>query len=95
MCICEAAQHNWTYNGISGIRSNLLGTGLMLPLVVCVILFVAGSAFVIWEFLKELLKKQLRNTNPPRAMPAAGLWLMGKSLAELAAGKRRKIKSFF
>ncbi len=57
MCICEAAQHNWTYNGIRGIRSNLLGTGLMLPLVVCVILFVAGSAFVIWELLKELLKK--------------------------------------
>ncbi len=57
MCVCEAEQHNWTYNGIAGIRSNLLGTGLMLPLVVCVILFVAGSAFVIWEFLKELLKK--------------------------------------
>ena len=57
MCVCEAEQHNWTYNGIAGIRSNLLGTGLMLPLVVCVILFVAGSAFVIWELLKGLLKK--------------------------------------
>ena len=57
MCICEAAQHNWTYNGISGIRGSLLGTRLMLPLVVSVVLFVAGSVFVIWELLKELLKK--------------------------------------
>jgi len=57
MCICEATQHNWNYNGISGVWGSLLGTRLMLPLVVCVVLFVAGSAFVIWELLKELLKK--------------------------------------
>ena len=57
MCICEAAQHNWDYYGISGVSGSLLGTRLMLPLVVCVILFIAGSVFVILEFLKELLKK--------------------------------------
>lgn len=53
MCICEAAQHNWTHNGISGIRGSLLGTRLMLPVLVCVVLFIAGSVFVIREIWEK------------------------------------------
>ncbi|MCM1498399.1 MAG: hypothetical protein NC124_08020 [Clostridium sp.] len=40
--LCSAAPHDWDYHGITGIIGNILGLGLMLPFLVCVVLIVAG-----------------------------------------------------
>ena len=53
MCICEAAQHNWDYLGITGTLGSLMGTGLILPVLVCVAMFIAGSVFVIREIWEK------------------------------------------
>ncbi len=43
--LCSAAPHQWDYNGITGILGNLLGLDLMLPLIVCIVVFVCGVVF--------------------------------------------------
>ncbi len=43
--LCSAAPHPWEYNGITGIMASLLGLDLMLPLIVCIVLFVVGGVF--------------------------------------------------
>lgn len=40
--LCSAAPHQWDYNGITGIAGSLLGLGLMIPFIACIVLFVAG-----------------------------------------------------
>lgn len=40
--LCSAAPHQWDYNGITGILGSLLGLELILPLFVCIILFICG-----------------------------------------------------
>lgn len=41
--LCFAAPHQWDYNGITGIVGNLLGLDLMIPFIVCIVMFVLGS----------------------------------------------------
>ena len=43
--LCSAAPHQWDYNGITGIMGSLLGLDLVLPLIVCTVLFVVGGVF--------------------------------------------------
>ena len=43
--LCSAAPHHWNYNGITGIMGSLLGLDLMLPLIVCIVLFIVGGVF--------------------------------------------------
>lgn len=45
MILCSAAPHQWDYNGITGILGNLLALDLILPLIVCIIVFVGGVVF--------------------------------------------------
>ncbi len=42
---CSAAPHQWDYNGITGIVGSLLGLELMIPLVVCIVIFIIGGVF--------------------------------------------------
>ena len=42
---CSAAPHQWDYNGITGIVGSLLGLDLMIPLVVCIVIFIIGGVF--------------------------------------------------
>ncbi|MBS5149532.1 MAG: hypothetical protein KHY76_00850 [Butyricicoccus pullicaecorum] len=43
--LCSAAPHRWDYNGITGIIGSLLGLELMIPLVICVVIFIVGGVF--------------------------------------------------
>jgi len=47
--LCSAAPHQWNYNGITGILGSLLGLDLVLPLIVCMVLFSAGCVFCLQE----------------------------------------------
>ena len=40
--LCSVAPHEWDYNGITGILGSLLGLGLIIPLIVCIIFFICG-----------------------------------------------------
>lgn len=51
--LCSAAPHDWDYNGITGILGSLLGLGLVLPLIVCIVFFVLGAIICIKELDKE------------------------------------------
>lgn len=50
--LCSAAPHKWDYNGITGILGSLLGLDLILPLIVCIILFICG-AVISFKALQE------------------------------------------
>lgn len=43
--LCLAAPHQWDYNGITGIVGSLLGLELMIPLAVCIVIFIIGGVF--------------------------------------------------
>ena len=45
LILCAAAPHQWDYNGITGIVGSLLGLQLIIPFIVCVVLFVLGIVF--------------------------------------------------
>ena len=40
--LSSAAPHQWNYNGIEGLLGSLLGLDLLLPLVICIALFILG-----------------------------------------------------
>ena len=41
--LCSVAPHELDYyNGITGILGSLLGVGLIIPLIVCIIFFICG-----------------------------------------------------
>ena len=50
--VCSAAPHKWDYNGIAGILGSLLGLDLLLPLIICIVLFICG-ALVCFKSIKE------------------------------------------
>lgn len=50
--LCSAAPHRWDYNGVTGILGSLLGVDLILPLVVCVALFIFG-VIICFKGMKE------------------------------------------
>lgn len=41
--LCSAAPHKWNYNGITGILGSLLGLDLIIPFIVCIVLFILGA----------------------------------------------------
>lgn len=41
--LCSAAPHKWDYNGITGILGSLLGLDLIIPFIVCIVLFILGA----------------------------------------------------
>ena len=41
--LCTAAPHRWNYNGITGIMGSLLGLDLMIPFIICIVLFILGG----------------------------------------------------
>ena len=43
--VCVAVFHPWDYCGIEGLLGSLLGTNLLLPLIVCIVLFALGVIF--------------------------------------------------
>lgn len=43
--VCTAAPHDWDYCGIEGLMGSLLGLNLLLPLLICIALFVLGVVF--------------------------------------------------
>lgn len=43
MILSTVAPHSWDYNGITGILGSLLGLELMIPLLICVALFLLGA----------------------------------------------------
>lgn len=43
--LCSVAPHQWDYNDITGIVGSLLGLELMIPLVVCIGIFIIGGVF--------------------------------------------------
>jgi uncharacterized membrane protein len=45
MILCSAAPHQWDYNGITGIIGSLLGLELMIPFIICIVLFIIGGIF--------------------------------------------------
>ena len=51
--LCAAAPHQWDYNGITGIVGSLLGLELMIPLVVCIVIFIVGSVFCYKEIREK------------------------------------------
>ena len=53
MIVCTAASHQWDYNGITGIVGSLLGLELMIPLVVCIVIFMVGSVFCYKEIREK------------------------------------------
>lgn len=50
--VCSAAPHEWDYNGITGILGSLLGLDLLLPLIICIVLFICG-VLVCFKSIKE------------------------------------------
>jgi len=44
-----AAFNPWTYNGITGLRGSLLGTGMMLPFRLFFAVGVVGSVICVYE----------------------------------------------
>lgn len=52
MILCSAAPHQWDYNGITGILGNLLALDLILPLIVCMMVFICG-AVVCFKAIQE------------------------------------------
>lgn len=51
--ICSAAPHRWNYNGIEGLMGSLLGLDLLLPLIICIALFVVGAVICFTEIKKK------------------------------------------
>ena len=45
MILCSAAPHDWDYQGVTGIEGSLLGLGLIVPFIICIILFILGLIF--------------------------------------------------
>ena len=52
MILCSASPHQWDYNGITGILGNLLALDLILPLIVCMMVFICG-AVVCFKAIQE------------------------------------------
>ena len=52
MILCSAAPHQWDYNGITGVLGNLLALDLILPLIVCMMVFICG-AVVCFKAIQE------------------------------------------
>ena len=52
MILCSAAPHRWNYNGMEGLLGSLLGLDLMLPLIICMILFICG-VIVCYKAIRE------------------------------------------
>lgn len=52
MILSTAAPHSWDYNGITGILGSLLGLDLMIPLLICLVLFLVG-AVVSFQAMNE------------------------------------------
>lgn len=52
LILCSAAPHQWDYHGITGIIGSLLGLELMIPLVICITLFVIGAVICYKEVKK-------------------------------------------
>lgn len=50
--LCSAASHQWDYHGITGIVGSLFGLQLIVPFVVCLVLFVLGL-ILTYKGLKE------------------------------------------
>lgn len=53
MILCSAAPHQWDYNGITGILGSLLGLKLMIPLIICIALFIAGLLLCLMEIQEK------------------------------------------
>lgn len=51
--LCIAAPHNWNYKGITGLLGALLGMKLMIPLIICVLFFIAGVVLCICDIIKK------------------------------------------
>lgn len=51
--LCAASPHQWDYHGITGIIGSLLGLDLMIPFVVCAIMFVVGVVISCKNIYKE------------------------------------------
>lgn len=51
--LCFAAPHKWDYMGITGILGSLLGLELIVPLIVCVVLFVLGAVICFNEITSK------------------------------------------
>lgn len=51
--LCSAAPHQWSYNGITGLLGSLLGLDLLIPLILCIILFVVGVIFCFIELQEK------------------------------------------
>lgn len=51
--VCTAAPHDWNYCGIEGLMGSLLGMNLLLPLVICIVLFILGAVVC----LKDMREK--------------------------------------
>ena len=52
LLLCSAAPHRWSYNGIEGLLGSLLGLDLLLPLIICIALFVLG-AVICFKGIRE------------------------------------------
>lgn len=50
--LCTAAPHRWNYDGITGIVGSLLGLDLMIPFIICIVLFILG-AVVCFKGIQE------------------------------------------
>ena len=53
LLLCAAAQRPWSYNGIEGLLGSLLGTRLIIPFVVCIVLFLAGIVLCLLDRNKK------------------------------------------
>ncbi len=51
--LCTAAPNLWDYNGIGGILGSLLGMDLIIPMIICIVIFVLGVYISLREFDKE------------------------------------------
>lgn len=51
--LCTASLKEWDYYGIEGTLGALLGTKLMIPLVICVLLFIAGLVMSLSDIKKN------------------------------------------
>ncbi len=54
LLVCTATiEGPWDYNGITGLPGALLGTNLVIPLLVCGVLFVVGSVYCYQAFQED------------------------------------------
>ena len=57
--LCFVSPHEWEYNGITGILGSLFGLEMILPFLVCVVLFLVGLVITF----KAIKEKYLPNSN--------------------------------